>query len=142
MLSVGVFFGLFLRGLIRKLVVAVKLHLTPIVIAGLTWVGTVLVVIHLAGQAIGSHTLLGGHFVGAHLQRYCSGVTVLQLQLLVKNVPPGSWGCHARLMDEWKMGYNVNIYYYSLFKPLTVKSQHNKNEKYTVIMPIYNLFPE
>lgn len=98
--SVHLFFCLFVFWLIRILVVTVKLHLIPIVIVGFTGVGTVLVVKDLARQAIGSHTLLWGHFVGAHLQRDCRGITVLQLQLLIKNVPPGSWGCHPCLMDE------------------------------------------
>lgn len=82
--------------LVRVLVVAVEL-LAPIVEVGLGGVGAVLVVEDLAGQAVGGHALLGGHFVGAHLQRDGGGVTVLQLQLLVKDVPPGSWGCHASL---------------------------------------------
>ena len=85
--------------LVRVLVVAIKL-LTAVVIEGLGGVGAVLVVIDLAGQAVGGHALLGGHFVGAHLQRDGGGVTVLQLQLLVKDVPPGSWSCHASLGDS------------------------------------------
>lgn len=54
---------------VRVLVVAVKLHLTPVVVVGLCGVGAVLVVKDLAGQAVGSHALLGSHFVSAHLQR-------------------------------------------------------------------------
>lgn len=83
--------------LVRVLVVAVKLHLVTIVIVGLGGVGAVLVVEDLAGQTVGGHALLGGHFVGAHLQRDGGGVTVLQLQLLVEDVPPGSRGRHASL---------------------------------------------
>lgn len=86
--------------LVRILVVAIKLHFTPIVIVGLSGVGAVLVVIDLAGQTISGHALLGGHFVGAHLQRDSGGVTVFQLQFPVKNVPPGSWGCHPSLRDR------------------------------------------
>lgn len=86
--------------LVRILVVAIKLHLAPIVIVGLGGVGAVLVVVDLAGQPVRGHALLGGHFVGAHLQRDGGGVTVLQLQLLVKDVPSGSRGCHASLGDR------------------------------------------
>lgn len=86
--------------LVRVLVVAVKLHLVTIVKVGLGGVGAVLVVEDLAGQTVCGHALLGGHFVGAHLQRDGGGVTVLQLQLLVEDVPPGSWGCHASLGDR------------------------------------------
>lgn len=86
--------------LVRVLVVAIELHLTPVVKVGLGGVGAVFVVVDLAGQAVGGHALLGGHFVGAHLQRDGGGVTVLQLQLLVKDVPPSSWGCHASLGDR------------------------------------------
>ncbi len=83
--------------LVRVLVVAIELHLTPVVILGLGGVGAVLVVEDLARQAIGGHALLGGHFVGAHLQRDGGGVTVLQIQLLVEDVPSGSRGGHASL---------------------------------------------
>lgn len=83
--------------LVRVLVVAVKLNLTPVVVVGLGGVGAVLVVIDLAGQAVGGHALLGGHFVSAHLQRDGGGVTVLQLQLLVKDVPPSSRSGHTSL---------------------------------------------
>lgn len=86
--------------LVRVLVIAVKLCLAAVVEVGLSGVGAVLVVEYLAGKAVGGHALLGGHFVGAHLQGDGGGVTVLQLQLLVKNVPPGSWGCHASLVDK------------------------------------------
>lgn len=86
--------------LVRVLVVAIKLHLTPVVIVGLGGVGAVLVVVDLAGQAVGGHALLGSHFVGAHLQRDGGGVTVLQLQLLIKDVPPSSRSCHAGLGDR------------------------------------------
>lgn len=83
--------------LVRVLVVAIKLHLAPVVAVGLSGVDAVLVVVDLAGQAISGHALLRGPFVGAHLQRDCGGVTVLQLQVLVKNMPPGSWSRHAGL---------------------------------------------
>lgn len=86
--------------LVRVLVVTVKLHLTPIVTVGLGRVGAVLVVEHLARQPIGRHALLGGHFVGAHLQGDSGGVTVLQVQLPVKDVPPGSWGRHTSLRGQ------------------------------------------
>ncbi len=103
--------------LVRVLVVAIKLHLIPVVVVGLGGVGAVFVVVDLAGQAVGGHALLGGHFVGAHLQRDGGGVTVLQLQLLVKDVSPSSWGCHASLENrEQDEGFlknhstgNVNI---------------------------------
>lgn len=85
--------------LVRVLVVTIKLRLAPVVI-DLGGVGAVFVVVDLAGQAVGGHALLGGHFVGAHLQRDGGGVTVLQLQLLVKDVPPGSRGRHASLGDK------------------------------------------
>lgn len=65
--------------LVSVLVVTVKLHLIPIVIVDLGRVGAVLIVKHLAGKAVGSHPLLGGHFVGAHLQGDGGGVTVLQV---------------------------------------------------------------
>ena len=86
--------------LVRVLVVAIKLHLTPIVIMGFSRVAAVLVVENLAGQAIGGHALLGGNFVGAHLKRDGGGVTVLQIQLLVKDVPPSSWSSHACLRNR------------------------------------------
>lgn len=57
-LSINLFVCLFVFWLIRILIVAVKLHLVPIVIVDLTGVGTVLIVIHLTRQAIGSHALL------------------------------------------------------------------------------------
>lgn len=86
--------------LVRVLIVTIILHLTPIVIVTLGWVGAVLVVEHLAGQAVGSHALLGGDFVGAHLQGDGGGVTVLQVQLPVKDVPPGSRRCHSSLRGQ------------------------------------------
>lgn len=86
--------------LVRVLVVAVKLHLTAVVIVGLGRVGAVLVVEDLAGQAVGRHALLGGHFVGAHLQGDGGGVAVLQVELPVKDVPPGSRGCHSGLRGQ------------------------------------------
>lgn len=86
--------------LVRVLVVTIKLRLAPVVIVDLGGVGAVFVVVDLAGQAVGGHALLGGHFVGAHLQRDGGGVTVLQLKLPVKDVPPGSRGSHASLGDK------------------------------------------
>lgn len=89
--------------LIRVLVVTVKLNLAAVVIVGLDGVGAVLVVVDLAGQTVGGHALLGGHFVSSHLQGDGGRVTVLQLQLLVKDVPPCSWSGHASLGDRNQM---------------------------------------
>lgn len=63
--------------LVRILVVAIKLHLPPIVIVSLGGVGAVFVVEDLARQAVSGHALLGGHFIGAHLQRDGGAVIVL-----------------------------------------------------------------
>ncbi|KAG7237435.1 hypothetical protein INR49_032281 [Caranx melampygus] len=79
--------------------ITVKL-LAAVVVVGLGGVHAVLGVVDLAGQAVGGHALLGGHFVGAHLQGDGAGVTVLQLQILVKDVPPGSWSCHTSLGEQ------------------------------------------
>lgn len=85
---------------VRILVVAIKLHLTPIVVVGLSGVHAVLIVVDLTGQAVSGHALLGCDLVGAHLQGDGRGVTVLQIQLPVKDVPPGSRGCHASLRTQ------------------------------------------
>lgn len=84
--------------LVSIVLVAIKLCLA-VVIVGLSGVGAVLVVIDLAGQAVGGHALLRRHFVGAHLQGDGAAVTALQIQLLVKDVPPGSWSRHASLEE-------------------------------------------
>lgn len=90
--------GVKIRGSsVRVLVVAIELHPLAVVVVVVGGIGAVLVVVNLAGQAVGAHALLRGHFVGAHLQRDGGCVTVFQLQLLVKDVPPGSWGRHASL---------------------------------------------
>lgn len=77
--------------------VLVAIELGPVVAGGLGGVGAVLVVVDLAREAVGRHALLGRHFVGAHLQGDGGAVTVLQLQLLIEDVPPGPRGCHTGL---------------------------------------------
>lgn len=86
-----------MASLVRVLVVAVELDLAAVVVVGVHGVGAVLGVVDLAGQAVGGHALLGGHLVGAHLQGDGGGVAFFQLQLLVEDVPPGSWCHHAGL---------------------------------------------
>lgn len=83
--------------LLIRVLVAVKLNLAAVVVVGLDGVGAVLIVVDLAGQAVGGHALLRGHFVSSHLQGDRGGVAVLQLQLLVKDVPPRSWSGHPSL---------------------------------------------
>lgn len=92
--------GASVASLVRVLVVAIKLHLTPIVVVGLSGVHAVLIVVDLTGQAVSGHALLGCNLIGAHLQGDGRGVTVLQIQLPVKDVPPGSRGCHASLRTQ------------------------------------------